>query len=205
MPSNHSQYRMDPDRRYRDLGIQLFCDVSTPPRPVVCLLISGTKSPNSDPYILTGTSTMTYDFSAVDELADPSIGLSTEALSALTEFLAEQKEQDDAFMTLRKAAAHQSYQASEAGSEITNSSAASTRSDDEVDQISAKLSLSMRIFKEDWQLSQFWYDEETAKIMSEELLSRANGGMIACISAPTVFLYLKVVSLRIPCLLACHR
>lgn len=115
-----------------------------------------------------------------DEL-DASMALSTEALSALTEFLAEQKEQDDAFTSMQLAAHQKSYHTSGVNtprSEYDDDAALPT----------------MKLFQEDWQLSQFWYDDDSAKTMGDELVAQAKGGMIVCVSAPTVFLYLKVVS-----------
>ncbi|VDP21404.1 unnamed protein product, partial [Onchocerca flexuosa] len=46
--------------------------------------------------------------------------------------------------------------------------------------------------KEDWQLSQFWYSEETALKLAEECIkSIGNCGRIACISCPTLLDYLR--------------
>ncbi|XP_078513208.1 EEF1A lysine methyltransferase 1 isoform X3 [Lissotriton helveticus] len=46
--------------------------------------------------------------------------------------------------------------------------------------------------EEDWQLSQFWYSEETALKLAEEAIAAAGkGGRIACLSAPSVFQKLK--------------
>uniref|UniRef100_A0A0A9X9Y0 Protein-lysine N-methyltransferase CM83_29426 n=2 Tax=Lygus hesperus TaxID=30085 RepID=A0A0A9X9Y0_LYGHE len=43
-------------------------------------------------------------------------------------------------------------------------------------------------FKEDWQLSQFWYDEETVDRLSTEVQSASEGkGAIALISCPTLY------------------
>ena len=43
-------------------------------------------------------------------------------------------------------------------------------------------------WKEDWQLSQFWYSEETANILAKAVMNSVeNGGRIACISAPTLY------------------
>ncbi|VDN17968.1 unnamed protein product [Gongylonema pulchrum] len=44
---------------------------------------------------------------------------------------------------------------------------------------------------EDWQLSQFWYTEETAIKLAEECASAVDcGGRIACVSCPTLVDYL---------------
>lgn len=41
---------------------------------------------------------------------------------------------------------------------------------------------------EDWQLSQFWYNEETAERLAKEALQIAGtNGRIACVSAPTAY------------------
>ncbi|GAB6030975.1 hypothetical protein CHUAL_007798 [Chamberlinius hualienensis] len=43
-------------------------------------------------------------------------------------------------------------------------------------------------FQEDWQLSQFWYDKETADILAREAIRVAGKvGRIACISCPTIY------------------
>ncbi|CDK30017.1 unnamed protein product [Kuraishia capsulata CBS 1993] len=47
-------------------------------------------------------------------------------------------------------------------------------------------------FKEDWQLSQFWYSDETAEILARELLAGATEDTTICIvSAPSVYAALK--------------
>ncbi|KAK7077065.1 EEF1A lysine methyltransferase 1, partial [Halocaridina rubra] len=47
-------------------------------------------------------------------------------------------------------------------------------------------------FDEDWNLSQFWYDEDTAKSLARECLRAVgSGGSIACISSPTLYRTLK--------------
>ncbi|KAH1186927.1 hypothetical protein KIL84_019676 [Mauremys mutica] len=46
--------------------------------------------------------------------------------------------------------------------------------------------------EEDWQLSQFWYDDETALCLAKEaILAAGRGGRIACVSAPSVYQKLK--------------
>ncbi|XP_065349746.1 EEF1A lysine methyltransferase 1 [Cloeon dipterum] len=43
-------------------------------------------------------------------------------------------------------------------------------------------------FQEDWQLSQFWYDDETADRLAQEVLTAAGPeGKIALVSCPTLF------------------
>jgi hypothetical protein len=55
-----------------------------------------------------------------------------------------------------------------------------------------KQPLSMSAFTEDWNASQFWYDDATASTLAEQLLDGAIAhSKIAVVSAPSVFLQLK--------------
>ncbi|MEQ2261196.1 EEF1A lysine methyltransferase 1 [Xenotaenia resolanae] len=46
--------------------------------------------------------------------------------------------------------------------------------------------------EEDWRMSQFWYSDETAALLAEEVVREAGeGGRIACVSAPSVYQKLK--------------
>ncbi|KAG9349712.1 hypothetical protein JZ751_028160 [Albula glossodonta] len=46
--------------------------------------------------------------------------------------------------------------------------------------------------EEDWRMSQFWYSDETARRLAQEVLQAAGeGGRIACLSAPSVYQKLK--------------
>ncbi|PIO23205.1 Protein-lysine N-methyltransferase n6amt2 [Aquarana catesbeiana] len=46
--------------------------------------------------------------------------------------------------------------------------------------------------EEDWQLSQFWYDNETALCLAKEALEASGeNGRIACVSAPSIYQKLK--------------
>uniref|UniRef100_A0A8D0HCH7 EEF1A lysine methyltransferase 1 n=1 Tax=Sphenodon punctatus TaxID=8508 RepID=A0A8D0HCH7_SPHPU len=46
--------------------------------------------------------------------------------------------------------------------------------------------------EENWQLSQFWYDNETASRLADEaVMAAGRGGRIACVSAPSVYQKLK--------------
>jgi hypothetical protein len=52
--------------------------------------------------------------------------------------------------------------------------------------------LSMELFAEDWNASQFWYSDETATLLAKELLKDATTETrIAVVSAPSVFIQLK--------------
>lgn len=46
--------------------------------------------------------------------------------------------------------------------------------------------------EEDWRMSQFWYSDETATQLAEEVVREAGeGGRVACVSAPSVYQKLK--------------
>lgn len=48
---------------------------------------------------------------------------------------------------------------------------------------------------EDWRLSQFWYDRETAETVAKEVLTLCqslDNPSVACIACPTLYAYLKV-------------
>lgn len=50
----------------------------------------------------------------------------------------------------------------------------------------------MEAFTEDWNASQFWYNDETATILAKQLLDKAtDDSKIAVVSAPSVFIQLK--------------
>lgn len=51
------------------------------------------------------------------------------------------------------------------------------------------------LLTEDWRLSQFWYDRETAENVAEEvhaLCTSIDSPSVACIACPTLYAYLKV-------------
>ncbi|MQM10212.1 hypothetical protein Taro_043103 [Colocasia esculenta] len=51
----------------------------------------------------------------------------------------------------------------------------------------------VRLVSEDWGLSQFWYDRETAETVAAEVvrLCAAAGSLVACVACPTLYAYLK--------------
>ncbi|KAF9415254.1 EEF1A lysine methyltransferase 1 [Podila epigama] len=54
----------------------------------------------------------------------------------------------------------------------------------------------MDLFTENWQLSQFWYNDDTAKALAQESLDNTkDGAIIACISSPSAFLALRKMEL----------
>jgi len=60
------------------------------------------------------------------------------------------------------------------------------------DTTDTHLSLSMDAFDEDWNSSQFWYSQDTAAILANQLLAKVDSKTnIAVVSAPSVFVQLK--------------
>ncbi|TXG58049.1 hypothetical protein EZV62_015878 [Acer yangbiense] len=53
------------------------------------------------------------------------------------------------------------------------------------------------LVSEDWRLSQFWYDAETAETVAKEVVSLCGGAdsdcRVACIACPTLYAYLKKI------------
>ncbi|KAF8102198.1 hypothetical protein N665_0201s0474 [Sinapis alba] len=91
---------------------------------------------------------------------DDPLVLSSQALAALQEFLADQ-----------------------------NKTVASTPPPSTVDGEDK-----VELVTEDWRLSQFWYEPETAETVAEEVVtlsSRFSGCRVACIACPTLYVYLK--------------
>ncbi|KAK8941353.1 hypothetical protein KSP39_PZI010091 [Platanthera zijinensis] len=58
----------------------------------------------------------------------------------------------------------------------------------------------VRLVTEDWRLSQFWYDRETAVIVTNEIRSLWDSASspVACVACPTIYAYLKKLSPDIP-------
>ncbi|MCJ1256360.1 hypothetical protein MMC24_004181 [Lignoscripta atroalba] len=63
--------------------------------------------------------------------------------------------------------------------------------------------LSMEMFTEDWNASQFWYSDDTATILAKQLLEGATRETsIAVVSAPSVFIQMKnLLASQEPCTL----
>lgn len=52
------------------------------------------------------------------------------------------------------------------------------------------------LLTEDWRMSQFWYDRETAETVAREvhaLCSSIQSPSVACLACPTLYVYLKVI------------
>lgn len=64
-----------------------------------------------------------------------------------------------------------------------------TKAEDEFDDSKP---LSMSLFAESWQDSQFWYKDETATALAEQLLDGVTAdSRIAVVSAPSVYIQLR--------------
>ncbi|PFX31229.1 EEF1A lysine methyltransferase 1-like [Stylophora pistillata] len=64
----------------------------------------------------------------------------------------------------------------------------------EQQRLETEVSQENKDIDEDWQLSQFWYDNRTATILAEEALRASKNGRIACLCSPT--LYKKVLEIK---------
>ncbi|AMD21855.1 HFL001Wp [Eremothecium sinecaudum] len=97
-----------------------------------------------------------------DTSSDLELQLSAHALAALQEFKQEEQERLEKFQNLYNVA------------------------DNKFEE--DRKQHGMELFKEDWQLSQFWYTEETAKLLATALLEGADENTcIAVVSAPSVY------------------
>ncbi|CAF9927506.1 MAG: hypothetical protein GOMPHAMPRED_004418 [Gomphillus americanus] len=66
------------------------------------------------------------------------------------------------------------------------------RADDLKSAIETGQKLSMDMFKEDWNASQFWYNEDTARTLAKQLLDDSTSETaVAVVSAPSAFIELK--------------
>ncbi|KAJ2354831.1 Protein-lysine N-methyltransferase efm5 [Coemansia sp. RSA 2618] len=93
--------------------------------------------------------------------SDDTPALSADTLAILQSFLEEKQEQDERFAKLQENA-------------------------DEVFQSNQKIDMSY--FQEDWQLSQFWYDDTSSDFIAERAYQNTNDGdYIAFISSPTAY------------------
>ncbi|KAI1454628.1 putative N6-adenine methyltransferase-domain-containing protein [Annulohypoxylon moriforme] len=96
---------------------------------------------------------------------DEPITLSSHALSALQEFYGERDAHAEKFEKLKTAA--------------------------EEEHVDSQ-PLSMELFTEDWNKSQFWYSDETATLLAKQLLDGiTEDEVIAVVSTPSVFIALK--------------
>lgn len=105
---------------------------------------------------------VTMSDSDSDSGSDIELTLSANALAALAEFKLEEQQRQEEFQKLH---------------DETNEEYQRKRREE-----------GMALFKEDWQLSQFWYSDSTADMLADALLDGANEDtVIAVVSAPSVF------------------
>lgn len=95
---------------------------------------------------------------------DEPLTLSLNALAALQEFKQEEQQRIEKFEKMFQ------------------------KSEEEFEKTKEKDQVNIDMFKEDWQLSQFWYSDETSKILGKSLLEGADENTVVVIaSAPAVY------------------
>lgn len=100
------------------------------------------------------------------ESDDEPLSLSSSTLAALQEFKKEEKKRIEMFENLSK----------EAEKQKDNNTTV----------------VDIDLFQEDWQLSQFWYDDKTAEILGKAILEGADENTVVAIaSAPSVYAAIK--------------
>ncbi|KAF9206599.1 hypothetical protein BGZ49_002164 [Haplosporangium sp. Z 27] len=120
--------------------------------------------------------------------SDSDFELSPETLKALQQVMKEQQEQQERFEKLRQMAEGRF----DAAQESNNAEAA------EAEKTNKNLQgVTMDLFREDWQLSQFWYSDETSEKLAQEILNNTDANsIVCCISSPTA--YVKLMSMNPP-------
>ncbi|KAI5925616.1 putative N6-adenine methyltransferase-domain-containing protein [Camillea tinctor] len=117
---------------------------------------------------------------------DEPLTLSGTALAALSEFYAERDAREEKFEKLR-ARVVAATAADDSVNEVPDDDAAAAVVVPDVEG-----EISMEAFGEDWNESQFWYDDETANLFARELLDGADEDtVVAVVSTPSVFVALK--------------
>lgn len=107
---------------------------------------------------------------------DNEIGLSTSAKQILQQFLSDQQSSRQKFEWLQR----QADQDHQGGIDDA----------DGIDGIGVELA----DFQEDWQMSQFWYDDATALFLANQIIMKAGPKTrIALVSAPSVFIKIREV------------
>ncbi|GKU02678.1 nadh-ubiquinone oxidoreductase 40 kda mitochondrial [Fusarium langsethiae] len=133
-------------------------------------------------YIEIKKSSLDYNFPMSFDGEEP-ISLSSHALAALAEFHAEKDAHEKTFQKLRTGAAPRTG----AGLGVVEPEDEDPVAEDVDDQ-----PLSMAAFTEDWNESQFWFLDETAFALADQLLDGASSSStIGVVSTPSVFIALK--------------
>ncbi|KAI1304081.1 hypothetical protein EDD11_005255 [Mortierella claussenii] len=116
--------------------------------------------------------------------SDSDLELSPETLRALQQVMQEQQEQQERFEKLRQ-------QAEERFDGVQDSNNSNGHNAEK------KPTVTMDFFREDWQLSQFWYDDATSEKLAQEILNNTDEkSVVCCISSPTA--YVKLMSMNPP-------
>ncbi|PVU91361.1 hypothetical protein BB561_004438 [Smittium simulii] len=118
-------------------------------------------------------------YSANDSDVEP-LMLSDEALAALKEFYQEEQKKDAEFNKVKMAA----------------SSLDDTSNDSQNHLEPTKITID--VFREDWQLSQFWYTNETAEFIANFARNNKRDGLIFFLSCPTAFVKYMVCTIFSP-------
>ncbi|KAI0458977.1 putative N6-adenine methyltransferase-domain-containing protein [Xylaria acuta] len=118
---------------------------------------------------------------------EDSLTLSVDALAALHEFYAERDAQTEKLEKLKALA-------------VDGAAAAAAAADDddgeqrENGEHKPTPELSIHTFTEDWNESQFWYSDETANLLANQLLDgTSDDSVVAVVSTPSVFVALKKI------------
>ena len=123
--------------------------------------------------------------------SDDELTLSSSAMDALKAFYAERDENARRFAELNAAAtaAAAAAAAAAAGAEADKADKPAAL----VEPLATlEVPLSMKLFTEDWNASQFWYTDDTANLLARQLMNGAGPEtLIAVVSTPSVFVALK--------------
>ncbi|KAI0969072.1 putative N6-adenine methyltransferase-domain-containing protein [Xylaria arbuscula] len=117
--------------------------------------------------------------------AEDSLTLSAGALAALTEFYAERDAQTEKLEKLK------------AGVEADDGNDEREEGGEKQGDVngSAPANLSIHTFTEDWNESQFWYSDETADLLAQQLLDgTSDDSVVAVVSTPSVFVALRKIT-----------
>ncbi|KAI0418159.1 putative N6-adenine methyltransferase-domain-containing protein [Xylaria grammica] len=110
--------------------------------------------------------------------------LSADALAALTEFYAERDAQTEKLEMLKARVESDDPRGEDAGGKAR-----------EAGDGSAAPELSIHTFTEDWNESQFWYSDETANLLANQLLDgTSDDSVVAVVSTPSVFVALRKIT-----------
>ncbi|EPE03403.1 n-6 adenine-specific dna methyltransferase 2 [Ophiostoma piceae UAMH 11346] len=124
--------------------------------------------------------------------SDDELTLSSSAMDALKAFYAERDENARRFAELNAAATAAAAAAAAAGAEADKPALIEPLATLEVP-------LSMKLFTEDWNASQFWYSDDTANLLARQLMAGAGPEtLIAVVSTPSVFVALKNAMVSMP-------